>query len=365
MRIALLSAAKSIHTQRWAAALAGRGHTVALFSAAGHGSFDGVETHCLTRGGAAGYAFGGCELKRLLDDFRPDVLNAHYATGYGTLARKCGFHPLLLSVWGSDVYDFPQKSAFHRRIVRKNLENADAVASTSRIMAKRTKKLLRTEKPVYITPFGVDTELFQRRGKPDENAFTVGIVKSLEPKYGVDVLIRAFALFSRRLETENLLPPDGLRLEIVGAGSQFLQLKKLADESNAAGQIVFRGAVNHSQVPQVLGGFDVFCSPSVEDSESFGVSAVEAMACEVPVVASDADGFREVMEDGVTGFLVKKHNSDGLCEKLLTLAGNPGLRARMGRAGRERVKKLYDWNNNVTAMENALAETIRLHQKVK
>lgn len=361
MRIALLSAAKSVHTRRWAQALAGRGHQVALFSAAGHGSFDAVPTHCLKSGVPAGYYFGGRELKALLDAFKPDVLNAHYATGYGTLARKCGFHPLLLSVWGSDIYNFPQKSAFHRHILQKNLENATAVASTSRLMAERTKKYFLSEKKIFITPFGVDTHIFRKIDPPiksEEKPFTVGIVKSLEPNYRVDRLIRGFAEFSRRLKNDNSLPPGGLELKIVGEGSQLENLRKLASESGAAGKIVFCGAVEHSQVPEMLGSFDLFCSPSGD--ESFGVSAVEAMACEVPVVVSDADGFREVVDDGVTGFIVKKNDSTALADKFMTLFENPEQRLAMGRAGRERVKTLYDWNNNVTTMENALAETIAI-----
>lgn len=87
------------------------------------------------------------------------------------------------------------------------------------------------------------------------------------------------------------------------------------------------------------------------DSESFGVAAVEAMACGIPVIASDADGFKEVIEDGITGILVPKGDIDAIAESMYKLMHNDKLRKQMGQAGVQHVKKLYDWDNNVNNME--------------
>lgn len=363
MKIALLSAAKSIHTVRWANALSERGHTVALFTLTAHkaraGAYgENIEVHELGRGGAFDYWFAAGELKKQLAAFRPDILNAHYATGYGTLARRCGFRPLLLSVWGSDVYDFPNGSPVHRALLRKNLEAATAIGSTSRAMARQVRRVWPCERDIYITPFGVDTELFRPGEKPPEGCFTVGIVKALEPKYGVDYLLRAFALFKARLRGETARFPGGLRLEIYGGGSQLDALKELAKSLGIDAETAFHGPVPHTEVPAVLRGFDVFCAPSVYDSESFGVAAVEAMACGVPVVVSDADGLREVTLDGTTGYVIHKRDAATLANKLTLLAHDPSLRASMGRAGRAHVLKNYRWEDNVETMENALTDTL-------
>lgn len=370
MRIALLSSAKSIHTIKWATALSQRGHTVALFSVADHKAPSGtyppqVELHYLKCGGGIGYWFGGGELKKLLNEFKPDILNAHYATGYGTLARKCGFQPLMLSVWGSDVYDFPNDSFFHEKLLLKNLKSASSIASTSHVMAEQVKKIYdNCSKKIYITPFGVDTEKFRKLREPLENVFTVGIVKALEVKYGVDFLIRAFALFKTRMGKEGKAPQGGIRLEIYGSGSQLDNLKRLSEDLNIQDSVRFYGAVLHSQVPHIISGFNIFCAPSVVDSESFGVAAVEAMACEIPVLVSDADGFREVVEDNVTGFIVKKRDYLMLANKMYTLACDRELRIKMGKDGRKRVIEKYDWHDNVTVMENAMADTVENWNKL-
>ncbi|MDR3551939.1 MAG: glycosyltransferase family 4 protein, partial [Clostridia bacterium] len=113
----------------------------------------------------------------------------------------------------------------------------------------------------------------------------------------------------------------------------------------------------HGEVPAILRGFDLFCAPSICDSESFGVAAVEAMACGVPVVVSNADGFREVVVDGKTGFIVPKRDFATLANKMFLLARDPALRRAMGDEGRLHVLANYRWADNVLMMEDALTET--------
>lgn len=362
MRIAMLAAAKSIHTIKWVKALRKNGHVVELFSLpdqkAPSGALGDIKVHYLKTGSVAAYWLCAGELRSLLQDFKPDVLNAHYASGYGTLARRCGVKPLLLSVWGSDVYEFPYGGFINRHIIEKNLESATAIASTSNSMANQVNRVHFMNKKIYITPFGVDTQVFKRCAQPPKDRLTIGIVKALEPKYGVEYLIRAFSLLNKRMSKEGIVPKDGMTLEIYGDGSLMPQLKNLAIELNIKEQTHFHGAVPHSLVPQVISGFDIFCAPSISDSESFGVAAVEAMACEVPVVVGDVDGFREVVRDRETGFIVTPRDQVILANKLYTLACDPELRLEMGKAGRQHVKRLYEWSDCVIAMENALTETV-------
>lgn len=369
MRIAVLAAAKSIHTIKWVKALAKRGHIVALYSLpdqkAPKGVLDGIEVHYLKTGGVFGYWFCAGELKKLLRKFRPNVLNAHYASGYGTLARLCGVKPLLLSVWGSDVYEFPYAGRINHHIIVKNLKSATAIASTSKAMAEQVKRVHFVENKIYITPFGVDTSVFDRCAEPPEGRLTIGIVKALEPKYGVEYLIRAFSLLKNRLIKEGKIPPDGLRLEIYGGGTLMRELKLLAKELGLSEETAFHGAVPHNQVPQIISGFDIYCAPSISDSESFGVAAVEAMACRVPVVVSDVDGFKEVVRDRETGFIVTRRDPVTLANKLYTLACDPELRHKMGEQGRRHVQENYEWENCVTLMESALTQTAMTGKSAK
>lgn len=362
MRIAVLAAAKSIHTIKWVTALAKNGHTVELFSLpdqkAPASLINGVKVNYLKTGGIAGYWLCASDLRKRLRVFEPDIVNVHYASGYGTLARLCGIKPVLLSVWGSDVYDFPNQGHINKRMLIKNIESATAIASTSNAMAEQVKRVHFTNKKIYITPFGVDTSIFCRCGQPQSGRITIGTVKALEPKYGVEYLIRAFSLFKNRMMKENRIPPNGIKLEIYGDGSLMRQLKALANELKIGQEVQFHGAVPHMYVPKIMSSFDIFCAPSVEDSESFGVAAVEAMACEVPVVVTDVDGFKEVVRDRETGFIVTRRDPVMLANKLFTLACSEKLRFSMGQAGRCHVQNCYEWSDCVRKMENALAETV-------
>ena len=94
----------------------------------------------------------------ILKTFKPQLLHANYATSYGLLGAMTGFHPFVLSVWGSDVFTFPKKSFAHKMLFKYNLNKADKILSTSRFMSQEISKY--TSKKIEITPFGVDLEKF-------------------------------------------------------------------------------------------------------------------------------------------------------------------------------------------------------------
>ncbi len=361
MKIAFISAAQSVHTVKWVNALADRGHTVRLYSLPNHfnkqGSLDArIQVVYLRVPGFKRYFLNALQLRRDLKKFSPDIINAHYASGYGTLARFCGMHPLLLSVWGSDVYEFPLKGNMQKNLVDKNLEKADAVASTSHVMAEQVRRVFQYQKPIFITPFGVDCNLFSPKNQPKKEGFCVGIVKALEDCYGIEYLIEAFAIAVKKLPAS--LSP---RLEIYGKGSRQEYLQQLIDQKGLSAQAKLCGAIPNTEVPYAISQMDVFCLSSV--SESFGVSAVEAMACCVPVIATNADGFREVVDDGVTGYLVPARDPVAMADRICELALNPELREHFGQNGRERVLSLYDFSKNVDSMEEYYQRTIELAKK--
>lgn len=354
MKITLLSAASDIHTLRWANGLAGRGHDLDLISL--HPPLQGLDPkvglHLLPWPPPAGYYLNALRLRRLLRRIKPELVNAHYASGYGTLARLSGFTPTALSVWGSDVFDFPEASPRHRRLVRKNLRAADRVFSTSRIMADQVQRLEPSLAQARLTPFGVDTKRF-RPGQGKEPAsgrpLVVGTVKKLDHKYGIDVLLQAFAGIGDR---------SGIRLLIVGQGPQEQSLKELAASLDLEGRVEFSGRVEHDRVPAVLQQMDVFAALSRLDSESFGVSVLEASACGLPVLVSEAGGLPEVVRPGETGLIVPREDVRAAAAALQKLTADEELRQRLGRAGRRFVQKNYDWEHCLDLMEEGYLELI-------
>lgn len=352
----LLGAGSAIHTQRWANGLAEEGLDVLCvsqhdFLPAGWDAR--VRRARLPRSGLGGYFLNGGTVARL---FRRDgcrLMNAHYATGYGVLAARSGVRPRIVSVWGSDVYDFPQGSSVHRGLVRQVLTGADAVASTSLAMARQVEQVLAgapLRRPIAITPFGVDVERFAplatAAARP-RDAWVIGTVKALAPKYGVDTLLRAFA---RLPSCHDGLP---LRLSIVGDGPQRAELQELAAALDVHERVEFVGAVAHDEVPRQLQRFDVYAAASRLDSESFGVAVVEASACGLPVVVTRVGGLPEVVREGETGLIVEREDAEALAAALLRLLCDAALRRRLGDAGRAWVQSQFEWRACVRRMRQA------------
>ncbi|MEP1138790.1 MAG: glycosyltransferase family 4 protein, partial [Balneola sp.] len=177
--------------------------------------------------------------------------------------------------------------------------------------------------------------------------------KWMENKYGIDTLIRAFALFS------NKYPSKKFKLYLIGNGSKRDELIALAKELAVFDNCEFAGKSTHSKVPMWLNKFDIFVALSRLDSESFGVSVIEASACELPVVVSDSGGLPEVVEDGKTGIVVPKENAQKAFKAIEFLYQNQTIAKEMGLCGRKRVLENYDWNTSVKQMENVYRQIIR------
>ena len=350
MHIGLLAAANSIHTVKIANGLVSLGHRVTLFSLPNHRDADNALVSAVTlvylkHSGGKGYVLNGGSLKKAVKKAGIAVLNAHYASGYGTLAMLSGVKPYVMSVWGSDIYEFPEKSFLHRWLIRRNLAKATAILSTSSVMAKRTKRY--TDKPVTVTPFGIDVEAFSPLAQEShKEGITIGIVKLISPRYGIGDLICAFDKLVK------ILPDRDIRLSVYGDGPQRKEMEQSAQQLRLSDKVSFFGYIPHAAVPNAMRAIDIFCAPSL--AESFGVAAVEAMSCGVPCVTSDAEGFTEVMVDGETGFIVPRGDIDALADKLAVLVNDAALRKRMGEAGRLRALQYYNWQDNIRAIADAL-----------
>lgn len=355
MKVFIISDAQSVHTQRWVTSLLDKGLDIVLYSIKPDVSefFSSRDIKCYffdlfkykrERKGVFYNVWmhykAVKDLRRVLKIENPDILHAHYATSYSLIAALSGFHPLIVSIWGSDIYIFPKQLKVNELIVKYNLKKADKVLSTSHVMAKEAS--LYTNKKIDITPFGVDIDLFKRSSSTPKGKFIIGSVKSLSFKYGNEYLIRAFKV----IKDNN--PSLDCYLELVGRGPDERKLRNLAIELEISNRVIFTGYIRNDVLPKVYDRFSVACYMSI--SESFGVSAIESMACKCPVVTSDADGFTEVVENGVTGFIVPKYDYLAAANAIQTFIDDPSKIVTMGEAGRERVKLLYNWDDNIDTM---------------
>lgn len=346
MRICYLSDANSIHTKKWCNYFRSKGYEIHVISL-NEGSIPGVKVHSLNvnldevKGSRylskfKYLTFTG-QVKKLVNEIKPDILHAHYASSYGFLGASTGFHPYIISIWGSDIYDFPKKNLLFKKFIERNLSKADIILSTSRAMADEAKKY--TDKNIEITPFGVDIDLFKPRDnskKKESDKFIIGTIKAFEKQYGIEYLVKAFGLLSQKYKN--------IYLELGGSGSQQSELEELIKSLGIEGRVRFLGFMNQTEVVEALNRFNIAVFPSI--FESFGVAAVEAQACGIPVIVSNAEGLKEATCPGRSSILVDKEDEKQLAKALEELITNEKLREDMGSFGRIFVKENFDIKDN-------------------
>ncbi len=359
IKLLLLSDANSVHTLKWVDALIKSGlFELCIFSLNQvkkdyYAGYD-VQTESIfnsydlkkneSKISKLKYLIALPKLKKIIKTFQPDIVHSHYASSYGLLGRLSGFRPYIISVWGSDVFTFPNYSFLHKWVLKSNLKSADRVVATGKMLAQETQKY--TNKKIFITPFGVDTDFFKKQKVQNpifsDDDFVVGTIKSLEPVYGIDYLIRAFAILKNRNSNKSI------KLLIVGEGSEKQNLMDLASELNVSKDVVFTGFIEQKELPNYYNMLDVFVALSL--SESFGVAIVEASSCSKPVVVSNVGGLPEVVDHQQTGFVVSERNAEAAANAIETLMNDPLLQTNFGNNGRKKVEECYDWKNNAKSM---------------
>ena len=371
MRIVYLADAPYPHTWRWVQHFAAQGHDCHVISFR-PAEIDGAAVHYVDGGeklGKARYLLHARRVGRLIRDLRPDLLHALHLTSYGFLGSLSDFHPFLLSVWGTDVLEAPHLTPFHRWLTRHALARADAITATGLHLALETTRYVPHAKPVTVIPYGVDLDRFKPLSTPSHSAeregvsdlanrdrpvssggeaadgrgdLVIGTTARLSPEKGLPYLIDAFGRLRDRYG-------DRVRLRIAGEGPERTALEQQIARLGLDEPVELTGWLDYEAVPDFLRGLDIFALPSTW--EGFGVSAIEASAIGLPVVASNIHGIPDAVIDNQTGLLVPSKDSAALAEALARLIEHPELRTRLGTAGRDFVARNYDWSQNTLQMQ--------------
>lgn len=279
------------------------------------------------------------QAKLLIKEIKPDVVHAHYASSYGLVCALSCNMPFYLSVWGKDIYEFPKKSPLHKACITFVLQRASWILSTSAAMERETKKY--TNKEIMITPFGVDMSLFSPslKKKGGSSKLVIGTVKALEKKYGIDVLLKAIPSVIDSLKGKEV------EVRIAGKGKCETELKALSDKLGISSNVVWMGYISQEEAAEAWRSFDIAVVPSVDDSESFGVSAVEAQACGTPLIISDIPGLIEACNGGSNAVVTPRNDPYSLARAIVELAANPLKRQVLSDRGREYVAREYELNH--------------------
>ena len=287
-----------------------------------------------------------------------DVVHAHWAIPTGpaavTAARKLHV-PSIITMHGGDVYvnpeqgyDFPTRW-YVRPALRWTLQHAGALTAITEDCRQHALRAGAPAERIKLVFNGTDL----RRFSPGENG--------KDERYGPHMIFACRQLFPRKgirflLEAAAELKPEFPDIKIVLAGDGFErpELARLAGELGIANDVTFLGWVPNAELPPYYRAAAVSVIPSLE--EGFGIPAAEAMGCEVAVVASDAGGLPEVVENGVTGLVVPRGDSRALAKAIGSLLADPERRRQMGQAGRERALRLFDWDRSAEQFEEIYRE---------
>jgi N-acetyl-alpha-D-glucosaminyl L-malate synthase BshA len=262
-----------------------------------------------------------------------DVLHVHYAIPNAVsavLAREIMAPtplPVVTTLHGTDV-TLVGNDPNYLETTRWGVNRSDAVTAVSESLRRTTVEQLGTPNEIHVIPNFIDPARFEaarqlpgacRWSQPGERLL-VHISNFRPVKRVLDVI----AIFER---VQKEVPA---RLLMVGDGPDRGKVEQYCREHRICGSITFIGSL--PLVEDVLVGADLFLLPS--ESESFGLSALEAMSCEVPVIASNAGGLPEVVDDGLTGFLRPVGDVAGMAAAALRLLGDEDLRRRFGEEAR-------------------------------
>jgi glycosyltransferase involved in cell wall biosynthesis len=358
MRICYVADGASIHTQRWVNYFARKGHEIHLVCWKLMPGYDeNIHIHLLTRlapkiwavSQYLSFLFWILQVRRLVRKIKPDIVDGHFITVYGFLAACSGFHPLVVSAWGSDVLIYPRQSPLWKFSIRYALKRADAVICDSETVKTGLVELGANPRKIKKVFWGVDTQQFNPRWRNEEIKSQLSIsgapvvisLRNFKTVYNVEILIRAIPLvLDRALETKFIVAGDGVQRDY---------LMNLAISLGVSDVVRFVGLLAHDELPRYLASSDVYVSTSLSDSTS--LSLQEAMACELAPVVTDLPANREWVIDAENGFIVPTNDAQALADKIVYLIKNRGVREEFGKQGRKIIQEKAEYQKEMAKVE--------------
>lgn len=266
--------------------------------------------------------------------WRHDIVHHHSADSRVRWIIRAAMHsPILFHLHGRAVETAaPVPTAMSTRF-------ADRVIAVSKAVA------VYSSTPSEVVYTGVEIRNTLPKGCRMDGV-VVGCAGRLVALKGFDQLIRAVASV-RKIRSD-------IRLEIAGSGPELHRLEALAAELGVTDAVRFLGWLD--DVPHTMRGWDIYVQPSLE--EGLPYSVLEAMAEELPVVATSVGGIPEVVVAGETGYLVSRGDEDGMAQQIVKLAADPQLRKDMGARGRARVSDRFSPDTFARRIETVYREML-------
>ena len=359
MRICYVADGASIHSQRWVNYFAGKGHEIHLVCWKLLPGYDeNIHIHLLTRVAPRIWAVSQYlsallwifQTRHLVKKIKPDIVDGHFITVYGFLAACSGFHPLIVSSWGSDVLIYSKQSRIYRFLTQYSLRKADLITCDGENTKEEMIKSGTNAEKIRLIYHGVDTQKFNPKKREQKLRDNLGLfesptiisVRMLKPLYDVESLVKAMPLIIKQVPQTKLI--------ITGEGEQRDYLENLVGSLGISSAIRFVGQIPHDELPKYLASADVYVSTSLSDG-GIAVSTLEAMASRLPVVVTDCGDIKKWITDGEDGFIVPVKAPEAIAAKVIYLLETEDTRVKFGRLAREVVENRAHYEKEMGKMD--------------
>lgn len=357
MKILFLSDVRAYHTKRWVDYFADKGHQCSLISLEKGAPTKAEEFFIKSKilPSFLKYPLSVRKVKKIAEEIKPDLINAHFVPSYGLIGALLGEHPLVVSTWGSDILISPKKSFLHKLRAKYVLNKADLVTTDAKVLTQAVLDLGVEEKKVIQNPMGVDRELVLEGEKRksdmsfrDENkTFVILSNRRLEPVYDLATFLKAVPLVIKQARKK-------VKFVIVGQGSQKYRLMKTVRDLKVEEYVEFKGELTRKDLMDCYKNSDIYISSSLSDSTS--VSLLEAMALGLVPIVTDIPGNREWIENKKNGFLFPVSDPHALTKQIAYAINEFTDWSDFREKNISLIKQKVMWEDNMKAVEEKLTE---------
>jgi glycosyltransferase involved in cell wall biosynthesis len=346
------------------------------------------------------------DLRRVIKEIKPDLIHAGPIQTCAFLVALSGFRPLLSMSWGFDLMQDAERNAWWRWLTRYTLRHSTYFTSDAQVTRRKAVEYGMDPERTVVFPWGVDLKHFSpqrlaiskktlatenRKSKTlaprspawrlgatqagrepvgarrpgahlpraqvpgsagviNRKSFTLFCNRAWEPRYGVDVLAKAFVKVAQQRKDVSLL--------LLAGGSQAQTIRQILMNGGVMERVQFGGQVSQTDLPRWYHIADLFISPSHVDGSS--VSLMEALACGLPALVSDIPANQEWVREGINGWLFPDGDAQALAAKVLAVLAQRKKLPQIGRAARRSAEERADWKKNFRVLLEAYERTVQL-----
>jgi glycosyltransferase involved in cell wall biosynthesis len=365
MKICFISHPDVTHTRRWVDWFARRDHQVCVIADFPHQEpWPGRKVFDLSmhfNRSAFRYLPWALWTRQIVRAWQPDILHAHRVNSAGWLGAAAGFHPFVVTPWGSDLYLQPQRSVLAHRLARFVLSRSDLVTVDSHDLGQAAAQYGAQLDQIHTVQWGVDVDLFQ----PDIDCSQLRDKLQIEPAAQVVLSARAMSnVYQIHIIVESIpavLQAAPLTIFLIRDyntnQSYKRQIVQQIEKLGVGPAVRWLGVLPRWEDNiQVYNLADVVLSVPLSDGTP--VSVLEAMACGTPVIASNLPSLREWINDGENGRLVPVGDSLALSHALIELLRDSSLRQRFSTRNVELIRIKANHHLEMEKMENLYASLI-------